>query len=83
MSKEDINQIRRSISVEHFENFDEQTQIEVIKKLHHSLHVVRAAEMDFAPEQFQELSAHIENRLNELQIIYNIKTNKTLNDFWD
>ena len=83
MPKEDIDQVYRSISVEHFENFDADTQLKVLRKLQHSLHVVRAAEMDFAPQQFEELSAHIENRLNELQIIYNIRSNKTLNDFWD
>ncbi|HII72753.1 TPA: hypothetical protein HA265_08410 [Candidatus Woesearchaeota archaeon] len=82
MEKEDLDRIRRSISVEHFETFDAKTQLEIIRKLQHSIHIVKAAELDFAPSQFEDLTVHLENQLDELQIIYNIKTNKTLNDFW-
>ncbi len=84
MQKEElVNQARRSISVEYFETFDPDTQLDILKRLENTILIVKAAESDFAPAQFEELLSFLENRLNELQIIYNIKTNKTLDDFWD
>jgi len=80
---EDLEQVKRSISVEHFETFDPDTQLKIIKKLTTTVSMVKAAEQDFAPQQFEELRAYLESRQDELQIIYNIKSNKTLNDFWE
>ncbi len=79
---QDPEQVKRSISVEHFETFDPDTQLKVIRRLQHSIAIVKVAEQDFSSEQFQELITYLDNRLNELQIIYNIKSNRTLDDFW-
>jgi len=79
---EDPEQVRKSISVEYFETFDPDTQLKILKRLDSAISVVKAAEEDFAPRQFEDLLAYLESRRDELQIIYNIRSNKTLADFW-
>ncbi len=81
MAKEDMDQLRKSISAEHFENFDDETQLGIIKKLENSIGIIKATELEFSPDQFEILITHLENKLDDLQIIYNINTNRKLNEF--
>jgi hypothetical protein len=82
IGKEEIDQLKREISVEYFENFDPDIQLKIINKLKGSITLLRAVEDDFPPKHMDSLVGFLYQRLDELQIIYNMKTNRKLDDFF-
>jgi len=82
IKEEDITQIKQNISLEYFETFDPDKQLGILHKLESAITHLRALEDDFPPKHMEELLQFLEGRLSELQIIYNMKTNRTLNDFF-
>jgi hypothetical protein len=82
IKEEDISQVKNNISIEFFETFDADKQLSIINRLETVLVHLRALEDDFPPKYMEELIQFLEGRIGELQIIYNMKTNRTLNDFF-
>ena len=82
IKEEDITQIKQNISLEYFETFEPDKQLSILNKLETVLAHLKALEEEFPPKHMEELLQFLEGRVGELQIIYNMKTNRTLNDFF-
>jgi len=82
IGKEEIDQLKREISVEYFENFDPDIQLKVINRLKDAIMMLGAVEDDFPPKHMDSLIDFLYQRLDELQIIYNMKTNRKLDEFF-
>ncbi|MBW2967310.1 hypothetical protein KY362_02375 [Candidatus Woesearchaeota archaeon] len=83
MVKEDeIFHIKQNISPEYFETFDADRQLRIINRLKGTIIHLHAIEEEFTPKHMEEIFEFLESRLDELQVIYNIKTNKKLDDFF-
>lgn len=80
--EEEIVQIKQSISPEYFETFDADRQLRIINSIKGAILHLRAVEDEFTPKHMEEIFVFLEHRLEELQVIYNIKTNKRLDDFF-
>ena len=82
LKEEAISQIRMNISPEYFETFDPEKQLSIINKLHSTIFHLKASEAEFPPRHAQDILNILEKRLDDLQVIYNINTNKKLDDFF-
>ena len=83
MQKEDeVYQIQQHISPEYFETFDADKQLRIINRMKGTILHLRAIETEFTPKHMEEIFAFLNQRLDELQIIYNIKSNKKLDEFF-
>ena len=80
--EEDPDQIKTNLSVEHFETFEPDKQLHIIHKLSATIAHLKAIEDEFPPKHLEEILQFLEGRMGELQIIYNMKTNRTLSDFF-
>jgi hypothetical protein len=82
IKEEDINQWKQNFSVQYFETFDVEKQLHIINRIKDTIIALRAIEDDFPPKHMEELFSFLESKRDEFQVIYNIKTNRTLNDFF-
>ncbi|MBU2561875.1 MAG: hypothetical protein KKD17_06260 [Nanoarchaeota archaeon] len=82
LKEEAVRQVRMNISPEYFETFDPDKQLAVINKLHSTIFHLKASEEHFPPKHMDALIDFLEGRVNDLQVIYNIKTNKKLDEFF-
>jgi hypothetical protein len=82
IGKEEIDYLKREISVEYFETFEPDVQLKVINRLKDTIMMLSAIEDDFPPKHMDSLTEFLYSRLDELQIIYNMKTNRKLDEFF-
>ena len=79
----DIDQLKRNMSLEYFETFEPEKQLKIINNLNHTVLNLKALEEEFPPKHMESLFQFLEQRLDEMQIIYNIRTNKKLDEFFN
>jgi hypothetical protein len=81
LKEEDISQIKQSLAIENFETFEPDVQLAIIRRLETTVSHLRAIEDDFPPKHMEELLEFFNMRIDEMQIIYNMRTNRRLDEF--
>jgi hypothetical protein len=82
LKEEDVQQLKQKLSVEHFETFEADKQLRLINSIKEAVLLLRAVEEEFPPKHMDELFSFLESKQDEFQVIYNIRTNRKLDEFF-